>query len=575
MIRQPICVLLAHVDHGKTSILDWIRGTCIAEGEAGGITQNITAHSVPLKKIDNICGPLLNQLNLEFTIPGILFVDSPGHEAFTSLRKRGGNIADIAILVIDINEGLKPQTKEALEILKHYKTPFIIAANKLDRLGGWRSQENDSKNLLKNIKDQSEKTQEIIDTKLYEIVGELAKLGLNSERFDRVKDYTKQIAIIPTSAKTGEGLPELMMVTSGLAQKFLEKNLKTDVTGPGKATVLEKTEEKGIGDVIDAIIYDGTIKKNDTIVIGGIEKPIETKIKAIYKYEKNKLVSTDKVSAAAGVKISAQDIEEVVPGMPLRVANENTEEIKGEIQEGIEEVMIETEKEGIIIKADTLGSLEALINLLNKMDIKIKKASVGPITKRDIVTAESGEDPLNRVILGFNVEQLEESGENSKIIKNKIIYKLIEDLEKWLEEENKRLESKELEGLINPFKVKILKNHIFRQSSPAIVGVDILAGTLKANTAITKDGTKLGMIKEIQLEGKSVNSAEEGKQVAASLPNLTIGRQINEEDILYSDIPENDFKKLKTLKKYLNSKEMEVLKELAEIKRKENPVWGI
>jgi len=574
MIRQPICVLLAHVDHGKTSILDWIRGTSVADGEAGGITQNITAHSVELEKVKNICGPLLDQLNLDFTIPGILFVDSPGHEAFTSLRKRGGNIADIAILVIDINDGIKPQTLEAIEILKQYQTPFVIAANKIDRMGGWRSTE-EKKNVLKNIQEQSSKTMEILDTKLYEIVGKLAEQGINSERFDRVQDYTKQISIIPTSAKTGEGLPELMMVISGLAQKYLEENLETNVSGPGKATVLEITEEKGIGATMDTIIYDGTIKQGDTIVIGGIEEPTVTKIKSLFKYEKNKLVSVKQITAAAGVKISAPGIEDVVPGMPLRVANENLETIKEEIQAGIEEVTIETETEGIILKADTLGSLEALIHLLKDINIKIKKASIGPITKKDIVSAESGEDPLNRVILGFNVEQLEKAEENAKIIKSPIVYKLIEDLEKWLKEEEMRLESKELDGLVKPFKLEILKNHTFRQSGPAIVGVDILGGTLKSNTQITKDGTKLGVVKEIQLEGDNVNKADEGKQVAISLPNLTVGRQIKEGDILYSDIPPSDFRVLKTLQKYLNDKEVKILKEIAKIKRNENPVWGI
>ncbi|MBT3395461.1 translation initiation factor IF-2 [archaeon] len=574
MIRQPICVLLAHVDHGKTSILDWIRGTSVADGEAGGITQNITAHSVELEKVKNICGPLLDQLNLDFTIPGILFVDSPGHEAFTSLRKRGGNIADIAILVIDINDGIKPQTLEAIEILKQYQTPFVIAANKIDRMGGWRSTE-EKKNVLKNIQEQSSKTMEILDTKLYEIVGKLAEQGINSERFDRVQDYTKQISIIPTSAKTGEGLPELMMVISGLAQKYLEENLETNVSGPGKATVLEITEEKGIGATMDTIIYDGTIKQGDTIVIGGIEEPTVTKIKSLFKYEKNKLVSVKQITAAAGVKISAPGIEDVVPGMPLRVANENLETIKEEIQAGIEEVTIETETEGIILKADTLGSLEALIHLLKDINIKIKKASIGPITKKDIVSAESGEDPLNRVILGFNVEQLEKAEENAKIIKSPIVYKLIEDLEKWLKEEEMRLESKELDGLVKPFKLEILKNHTFRQSGPAIVGVDILGGTLKSNTQITKDGTKLGVVKEIQLEGDNVNKADEGRQVAISLPNLTVGRQIKEGDILYSDIPPSDFRVLKTLQKYLNDKEVKILKEIAKIKRNENPVWGI
>ena len=571
MIRQPICVLLAHVDHGKTSILDAIRETSVADKEAGGITQNITAHSIELKTIKKICGDLLKSINL--TIPGILFIDSPGHEAFTTLRKRGGNIADIAILVIDINEGAKPQTLEAIEILKKSKTPFIVALNKIDRTGGFNS---NKKPILQNIQDQQDFVVTDIETKLYKVVQTLHEQGLQSERFDRVKDYTKQIAIVPCSAKTKDGLPELLMVLSGLAQKFLEDTLETDLEKPAKGTILEVTEEKGIGKTLDVVIYDGKIKQNDTILIGTLEEPIKTKVKCLFQYEKAKLTQKEEIHASAGIKISAPDLEEAIPGMPLRVANENENKIKKELQQEIDEVTIHTDKEGIIAKADTLGSLEALTLLLKDKGIKIKKAEIGNITKNDMAEASSNEDPLNKIVAGFNVKILEESKE-VKIITNDIVYKIIDDIVEYTEKKSKSLESKEFEDLVKPFKLKILPGCIFRQSGPAVVGVEVLIGTARSGTPLMNSkGNKLTDLKEIQDNKETVQEAIQGKEVAVSLPNMTCGRQIKEGDILYSDIPASDFKKLKKLmKKYLNASETQLLKEIAEIKRNENPTWGM
>ncbi|MCX6707042.1 MAG: GTP-binding protein [Candidatus Woesearchaeota archaeon] len=255
MLRSPICSVLGHVDHGKSSILDSIRGTCVVKGEAGLITQAIGASIIPLGTIKAKCGKLLETMNMTFTIPGLLFIDTPGHAAFTSLRKRGGALADIAIVVIDINEGFKPQTIEAIEILKNNKTPFIIAANKIDLIPGWKISQ---KSILQNIMEQSPDVITKIDMKLYEIVGQIhEKFSMNSERFDRVDDFTKQIAIVPCSAKTGEGLQELIMVIAGLAQRFLEKALDFNIDGPAKGSIMEVKEDKGLGKTIDVIIYDG------------------------------------------------------------------------------------------------------------------------------------------------------------------------------------------------------------------------------------------------------------------------------------------------------------------------------
>ena len=225
MIRQPIVIIAGHIDHGKSSILERIKGISITRAESGGITQSIKSYNVQMNSIENCCGDLLKSLNQNITIPGLLFLDSPGHAAFNNMRKRGGNLADLAILVVDINEGVMDQSAECIEILKQYKTPFIIALNKIDLIPGWRSNKN--KSLLQNIESQTEEVKQEIDTKLYEILGKLAEKGINSERFDRITDYTKQIAMIPVSANTEEGMPELLMVLTGLAQKYkFQKKLK-------------------------------------------------------------------------------------------------------------------------------------------------------------------------------------------------------------------------------------------------------------------------------------------------------------------------------------------------------------
>ncbi|MBW2996356.1 translation initiation factor IF-2 [Candidatus Woesearchaeota archaeon] len=585
-LRSPICTIEGHVDHGKTSILDRIRGTSVAKAEAGAITQAIGASIIPLETIKKISGPLLDALKIKLTIPGLLFVDTPGHAAFTSLRKRGGNLADIAIVVIDINEGIMPQTQEAIEILKTYKTPFIIALNKIDLIKGYKKVEGP---LLQKIESQDEAVKKQIETKLYELVGSLHELGFESERFDRVQDYTKQIALVPTSAETGDGIPELLMVMTGLAQKYLEANLECDKKAPAKGIILEVKEDKGLGKTLDVILYNGCLKANDTLVIGSLGEPIITKAKALLqpaplqemRDKKTKFSPVKQVVAATGVKISAKDIDEAVAGMPIH-STINIEETKKQIQKEVKEVLIQTDKQGIIVKADTLGSLEAMDNLLKEKQIPIRKATIGDISKKDLTEAESmhEKDPLQAVILGFNVKiqpDVDKKSEKAKIITNEVIYKIIEDLEKWQEQETKRQEAKELDTIIRPCRLKMMgKGYIFRQNNPAVFGVEVLAGELKAGTLLMKeDGSRVGEVKSIQAEQETVEKAEKGKQVAISVPGITIGRQIGETDTFLSDIPEEDFRKAKELKKHLSQEEKNLLKEIAEIKRKENPVWGI
>ena len=589
-LRKVLLTVVGHVDHGKTSLLDKIRNTAVASKEAGGITQSISCSSISLQTIEKICGPLLKNVKFSLTVPGLLFIDTPGHAAFTSLRKRGGSLADIAILVVDINEGFKPQTIESIEILKANKVPFVIAANKIDLMSGWNY--DPQKFLIDNINQLDYNLQGLFEKKMYELVAQVNEHTFSAERFDRVSDYTKQIAIVPLSAKTGQGIPELLMVIIGLAQKFLEQKLLLEEKGPAKGTILEVKEEKGLGMTVDTIIYNGQLKVNDTIILGGVDAPIITKVRALLEPAESstgvkKLQNVKEVTAATGVKIVAPGMEKAIAGMPLRSCSGKPEEIerlKKEVQEEIKSILFELEQcLGVIIKADTIGGLEALQNILKEKNIPISSASLGDITKRDLSRLESlqEQDEFKAVLLGFNVSippELEESAKNRnlKIITNNVIYRIIEDYEKYLQQLQQEIEKRELSLLVRPCKILLLKGYIFRQNNPAIIGVEVEVGQIKVDDPLmNQQGKNVTRVKSMQEGPDPISTANQGKQFALAMDGVTIGRQINEGDFLYTDIPEEDFKKLKILKKHLSKMELEVLKEIAEIKRKENPVWGV
>ncbi|MDP3640029.1 MAG: translation initiation factor IF-2 [Nanoarchaeota archaeon] len=592
-IRRPIITVLGHVDHGKSSILDKIRGTAVVAREAGGITQAIGCSIVPLSTVEKICGQLLSAIKSSLTIPGLLFIDSPGHAAFTSLRKRGGSLADIAILVVDINEGFKPQTIESLEILKANRVPFVVAANKIDLIPGWHHDEKQF--LLPNLNALDYQIQGEFEKRLYALVAQFQEHGMPAERFDRIQDYTKQAAIIPVSAKTGQGIPELLMVLTGLAQKYLEQQLKIEVSGPAKGTILEIKEEKGLGTTIDAIIYDGHLRVNDLLVIGGIETPLVVKVRALLepkelmemREKKSAFRNVKEVFAATGVKIAAPGLETAMAGMPLRSSAGKAEEIeqfKKEVQEEISEVLLEeTGEEGVLIKADTLGGLEALQKLLRDKKIPISSASLGSVTKKDLSKLETlkEKNEFQGVLLGFNIATPAEiealaKAKKLKIILHDVIYQLIDDYDAFTTSLKKEIELRELAALVRPCKFLLLKGYVFRQNNPAIAGIEIEVGSLKTGDPImNRDGKLLSIVKSMKDGEENVSKAEQGKQVALAMDGVTIGRQVQEGDVLYTDIPEADFQKLKTLKQYLSTLEVSVLKEIVDIKRKENPVWGV
>ena len=580
-VRQPIVSVLGHVDHGKTSLLDFIRGSTVAAREAGAITQHIGATEVPIDAIYSMCGALLG--GKKFSVPGLLFIDTPGHHAFTTLRTRGGSLADLAILVIDINEGFRPQTHESITILRQYKTPFIVAANKIDAINGWQRSDDTTQNRLQN---QRPMTKTLFETKLYELIGILYDKGFESDLYVNIKDFRKSIPIIPLSAKTGEGLPELLMVLVGLAQRFLEEQLQSE-TDAGKGTVLEVKEDVGLGTTVDAIIYSGVIRKEDTIVFGTWDEPLVTKIKALLKPKpmdeirdpRERFESVKEVHAACGIKISAPNLDRVIPGAPLRVVQGDEDDLVEEIKSQ-SQMNIELDKDGLFIKADTIGSLEALVKESREKGIHVRKVEIGNISRRDIMETVALMNPLERTIFAFNVKILPEAKEelanaDVTIFNEDVIYTIIEKYTLWLEKKKEELDRKRREDYMHPGMIKFLPEYVFRVSHPAVFGVRVLGGRIKVDMRLMdQDGKSIGSIKGLQSENKAITEALQGAEVAISIDGVTIGRQIKGGDILFTDIPESDAKKLR-LMNVLNEDEKDVLNKIFDIKRKTNKFWGM
>ncbi len=582
-LRTPIVCVMGHVDHGKTSLLDRIRGTTIAEGEAGLITQHIGATEVPLDVVRRVCGAIFKG---DTKVPGLLFIDTPGHRAFTTLRARGGALADLAVLVVDIKEGFQPQTVEAIEILKRFKTPFIVAANKMDKIPGWNP--HPGQPFILSYLEQAEHVKTALDEKIYVIIGKLYEMGFSSDRYDRVRDFQRNVGVVPVSARTGEGIPDLLMILMGLAQKFLEKDLEYRAVGPGTGTVLEVKEEVGLGTTLDVILYDGELNVGDTIVVGSRGTPITTKIRALLKprplseiRSEEKFKQVKKVVAASGVKIAAPELSGALSGSQIRVAAGNIDEVAAAIKSEIDAVRIETESNGILIKADTIGSLEALVNELRKETIPIRRADIGDISKRDLAEVKTMKDPLLSVILGFDVDVLpdakeELSGSHIRLFTNNVIYRLIEDYKKWVVEQKQLIEKKRYETIIKPGRFIILPDCTFRQSKPAVVGVRILGGLIKTNLDVMKDnGVIVGTIKGIQENSENIGEAGAGKEVAVAIDGPTVGRQIKEGDTLYIDVPEKHAKIAEQeLFEAMKIEDKETLMAYMEIKRRGYPFWG-
>jgi len=520
-----------------------------------------------------------------FKIPGLLFIDTPGHVAFTTLRARGGALADLAVLVVDVNEGFRPQTIESINILKRYKTPFLVAANKVDMVPGWRKSERVP--FATAFEDQPASVREELDRRMYDVVGKFYEHGFTAERYDRIQDFSTTVAIVPTSAKHGVGIPELLLMLIGLAQRFLEADLQVP-EGAAEGTILEVKEEKGLGATLDAIIYKGVLNRGDTIVLGSAGAPIVTKVKAVLRPKpldeirdpQDRFDSVDRVTAAAGVKIAASGLEGATAGGPLREAKPR--HLKGVLEAVAAETVpkVETSDEGILVKADALGSLEAIAYECKESDTPIKFARIGPVSRRDVVDAATVGEPLHKVILAFNVPVLEDAKEelakhdDVKVLEGDVIYRLLQDYQAWTEAREQELDVARRLQLPYPAKVLFLPEYVFRASKPAIFGVRVLAGRLRPGLSLMRDdGRALGRVRSIRSGEEVVTEAVAGKEVAIAVDGVTVGRQIEGGDVLLVDLPEEAARTLRD--RPLNPDERETLDQIAQIKRRTDPFWGM
>jgi len=587
-LRTPIVAVLGHVDHGKTSLLDEIRGSAVSEGEAGAITQHIGSTAVPLAVISGIAGELVDPE--DFDLPGLLFIDTPGHHSFSTLRSRGGALADIAVLVVDVNDGFQPQTHEAIDILRRTATPFVVAANKIDTVPGWKPMPNRPSKAA--IESQSDRVESDLTDRLYEIIGQLSEEGFSADMYWRVQNFQENIGVVPVSAKTGEGIPDLLTVLMGLSQRYMKSEMAIDVDGPGAGTVLEVSDTRGFGTTIDAVVYDGTIAADDRIVVGGHNGPIVTDVRALLQPRRlaeiradEEFERVDAVVAAEGIKVAAPDLDDAMAGAPIRVIRDReVGAVIEDVQAELAAIEVETGEEGLTVKADTLGSLEALVNTLGEADIPVMEAEVGDVAPRDVRMAATANQPQHRSILAFNVDVLDDARaladqEDVELFEHDVIYRLVEGYEEHVEAIEQAQQRQVLENITRPARFEILPDHTFRQSDPAVVGVEVRGGLLRRNSRIANfegpEPERVGLLKSIQDEGEDVEEARTGERVAVSIDGPTVGRQIKEGEQLWVEIPEKHAKILEQeLTEDISADEREVLSMYLDRHRQRDPFWG-
>ncbi|CAN6472370.1 unnamed protein product [Victoria cruziana] len=567
-LRSPICCILGHVDTGKTKLLDCIRRTNVQEGEAGGITQQIGATYFPMENIRERTKEL--KATADLRVPGLLVIDTPGHESFTNLRSRGTSLCDIAILVIDIMHGLEPQTIESLNLLKFRKTPFIVALNKVDRLYGWKSITNGP--IQKALKQQSKDVNVEFETRLSQIVMELKEQGLNSELYYQNKDVARYVSIVPTSAISGEGIPDLLMLLVQLTQKRMEQRLM--FISEIECTVLEVKVIEGLGTTIDVVLVNGVLHEGDQIVVCGMQGPIVTNIRALLTPHPMKELRVKgsyqhhkELKAAQGIKITAQGLEHAIAGTQLYVVgpDDDLEDIKKEAMSDMENIMKRIDKsgEGVCVQASTLGSLEALLEFLKSVKIPVSGINIGPVHKKDVMRASVMLERKKKeyaIILAFDVKVTPEAKELAdeagvKIFMADIIYHLFDQFTAYVNNLKEERKKEAADEAVFPCVLKIVPNCVFNSKDPIVLGVDVLEGILKVGTPIcipSRDFIAIGRIASIEDNHKHVESAKKGQKVAVKIAGSNpeesqkmFGRHFSIEDELVSQISRRSIDVLK------------------------------
>ncbi|KAK3721999.1 eukaryotic translation initiation factor 5B [Vermiconidia calcicola] len=573
-LRSPICCILGHVDTGKTKLLDKIRQTNVQEGEAGGITQQIGATYFPVEALEKKTDVVNKDKSFEFKVPGLLVIDTPGHESFTNLRSRGSSLCNIAILVVDIMHGLEPQTLESMKLLRDRKTPFIVALNKIDRLYSWKPIANngfrDSLS-LQNKAVQNEFRDRLEKTKLA-----FSEQGFNAELFYENKSMAKYVSLVPTSAHTGEGIPDMLKLLVTLTQERMTRQLM--YLSEVECTVLEVKVIEGLGTTIDVVLSNGILNEGDRIVLCGTEGAISTDIRALLTPAemkelrvKSQYVHNKTVKAALGVKIAANGLDNAIAGSRLLVVKDKDnedeiEELEEDVMSDLENLMskISPSKRGVTVQASTLGSLEALLEFLRVSKIPVANISIGPVHKRDIITASTMLEKAKEyaVMLCFDVKVDKDAHELAdqmgvKIFTAEIIYHLFDDFTKHMKALNEA--KKEESKMLAVFPCVLKPVAVFNKKDPIVIGVDVVDGNLRLTTPLAavkhnpvtgvKDVVALGRVTSIERDHKQIPICKKGQpSVAIKIEGANqpmYGRQLEESDTLYSLISRASINTLK------------------------------
>ncbi|XP_049542932.1 eukaryotic translation initiation factor 5B [Anopheles darlingi] len=558
-LRAAVVCVLGHVDTGKTKILDKLRRTNVQDGEAGGITQQIGATNVPAENIKEQTKFVKGFADLQFRLPGLLIIDTPGHESFSNLRSRGSSLCDIAILVVDIMHGLEPQTLESINLLKSKKTPFVVALNKIDRLYDWSTMAR--KDVRDILKGQASNTQLEFTKRTNEIIVQFAEQGLNAALFYENPDPKTYVSLVPTSAITGEGMGNLLFLIVQFCQKQLAKRLM--YSEDLQATVLEVKAIPGLGTTIDAILINGRLREGDTMILAGTEGPIVTQIKALLMPQpmkelrvKNAYIEHREIEAAQGVKIAAKELEKAIAGLNLQIAQkpDEVEIFKEIVSRDLKSALssIRLSDRGVHVQASTLGSLEALLEFLRTSKIPYSGIRIGPVVKRDVMKASTMLEHENQyaTILAFDVKierDAQELADNLgvKIFQADIIYHLFDKFMAYREEIRQRKRDEFKSIAVFPCKLKILPQFVFNSRDPIVMGVIVEAGVIKEGTPIcvpSKEFVDLGVVTSIEANHKQLETARKGQEVCIKIepiPGETpkmFGRHFDEHDMLVSKI---------------------------------------
>ena len=568
-LRAPIVCVLGHVDAGKTKILDKLRHSNVQLGEAGGITQQIGATFIPMENIQSHISKIDERFHTKTRIPGILLIDTPGHASFTNLRSRGSSLCDIAVLILNIDKGIEKQSVESLDLLRMRKTPFIIALNQIDRTYNWRRF--DWSGFEDSYRKQKDQQKRLFDEKVEQNKMQFIKNNINAELYYKNTNMKEYVNMVPTSAITGEGLPDLLGLLVYLTDNYLIRQItyKEEV----KCSILEVKVLETIGTTIDVVLVNGTIHVGDKIVIGGLLGPIKTVVKIILLPKPMKEMRVkceyeryDEISGAIGVKIFCPDLENALAGSPLYVykTEEEAEHYCNEISKDFNSIVqkyLNKKGKGIMVQASTLGSLEAILTFLNEQKVEVAVVGVGNLNKKDVIKLQikhaEDENVMKEdlVILCFDNKVLPEAqkvaDENGiKIFVDDIIYHLFD---KFIEFKNKsileRKKEKEKEAIF-PCSLKTVM--FINKKDPLIIGVSVTEGVLKIGTPIycVEKNLPLGVVESIEREKKPINNVRPNDgdvaiRIKVADSSLAAGRHFDESSTYVSQITRNSINALK------------------------------